>query len=147
MKYFNVYKKRDGQTWQKFNEIYATDFKEAQQIFAKQMTDDNWEKSNDINWLDPSEEHYSITEAGWYNLNSIDKHGNPELFCSEKAIKEGFSYWNEDVYSWEIRDNFEIEVFENEDGEVILYTIDTVESLEAAEELYPKNEGYIIKRK
>ncbi|MFH2013621.1 MAG: hypothetical protein ABIJ17_01480 [Patescibacteria group bacterium] len=113
MKNYSVYKKRDGQDWKKFSDIYAKNFTEAKKKFAENMTNDNWEKSNDIVWLDKSE---GVKETGWYDLNGSilvsfpDKNegtdyanSEMELFCSEKSINKGFDFWNEDVYSYELR--------------------------------------------
>lgn len=120
MKNYPIYKKRDGQDWKEVSSIYASSFAEAKKEFAQNMTKENWEKSNNIVWLTKKED--GVKETGWYDLdasmfgfthpeNGDETEGDPifgegaimELFCSEKAILKGFDYWNEDVYSWELR--------------------------------------------
>lgn len=109
-KEYPIYKKRDGGDWKYIDYIYAESFAEAKRQFAINMTNNNWEKSNDICWL--SKEHIDI--PGWYDMNAsqivANENDEPdyraskmELFCSEKAIQKGFAYWNEDVYSWELK--------------------------------------------
>jgi len=97
-KHYPIYVKRDGQDWQYKTDIFSDSFENAKKEFAYNITKDNNELSNNIVWL--TEENDKVKETGWYDLN----YATPELFCSEKEIKEGFCYWNEDVYSWELRD-------------------------------------------
>lgn len=115
MNTYNIYKKRDGQSFKKVSSIYTDSFDEACKIFAKQMTDDNWNLSNNIQWL--SKEEDGVKETGWYDFNGgyplfyekTEKYNAEEakdfLMISEEAINEGFSSWNEDVYTWEIRED------------------------------------------
>lgn len=109
---YPIYQKRDGQGFKKVSYIYSDSFDAAKKEFAKNMTKDNWEKSNNIIWLD--KENDGVKHTGWYDLDCSILHVNDageidyseskiELFCSEDAINEGFEYWNEDVYTWEIR--------------------------------------------
>jgi hypothetical protein len=112
MKTYNIYKKRDGQSFETIGDIFASNFKEAKQIFAKQMTDDNHELSNNVQWLDKEEDGVFVT--GWYDFNGgsplfnedTEKYDPKEaedfLLISEKDISKGFSRWNEDVYTWAI---------------------------------------------
>lgn len=127
---FNIYKKRDGQSFNLATYIYATDFNEAKKMFALMMTDDNHSKSNNIVWLDKEQD--GVNETGWYDFNGgvptyneeTEKYDADEaadyLFCSEESINNGFDYWNEDVYTWELREPldfieiFDLEEFENE---------------------------------
>ena len=119
MSTYSIYKKRDGQSFEFWTDIYASNFDEAKKQFAEMMTNDNWEKSNNTVWLDKEED--GVDETGWYDLDGsvvvlkedpeddfykIADYANSEmyLFCSEKEIEEGFDYWNEDVYTWELRD-------------------------------------------
>ena len=116
MKTFDIYIKRDGQSFKKHNYIYAETFEEAKKIFANDMTKDNFEKSNNIVWL--TKENDGV-ETGFYDLDcSIvafnektgeydysHKNTELEIFCLDKDIQEGFEYWNEDVYTWELRNN------------------------------------------
>lgn len=113
MNTYNIYKKRDGQEFKKVSEIYASSFDEAKKIFAHNMTKDNHEKSNNIQWV----ENLEGVENGFYDFNcsiiswlnddcdEIDvENSKLEVFCLEEDILNGFDYWNEDVYSWELRD-------------------------------------------
>ena len=116
-KEFPIYKKRDGQSWSYTSYIYSDTFENAKKEFAKNMTKDNFELSNNIVWLD--KELDGVKETGFYDLDcsmfgffgeDSDKEGEPnfadgimELFCSEEAINEGFDGWSEDVHSWELR--------------------------------------------
>lgn len=114
-KEYPIYKKRDGQDWNKINTIYANGFIEAKKKFAKMMTDDNHSKSNNIVWLvGIDSEGKQQAETGFYDMDSSYlvlnedetinyQESKLELFCSEKSINRGFAYWNEDVYSWELR--------------------------------------------
>ena len=111
-KEYPIYKKRDGQYFNYVSYIFAESFDEAKKQFAKNMTKDNWEQSNNIVWLD--KESDGVEKTGWYDLDSSVLHGNEEgeinyseskmeLFCSEESIKEGFDSWSEDVWTWELR--------------------------------------------
>lgn len=119
-KEYPIYKKRDGQSYVKVSYVFSDSFDDAKKQFAKQMTDDNHELSNNIVWLD--KENDNVPETGWYDLdaslfgfthpdNGDETEGEPdyknalylELFCSEQAINEGFDNWSEDVYTWELR--------------------------------------------
>ena len=111
-KEYPIYKKRDGQCFNYVSYIFAESFDEAKKQFAKNMTKDNWEQSNNIVWLD--KESDGVEKTGWYDLDSSVLHGNEEgeinyseskmeLFCSEESIKEGFDSWSEDVWTWELR--------------------------------------------
>lgn len=111
-KEYPIYKKRDGQCFNYVSYIFAESFEEAKRQFAKNMTKDNWEQSNNIVWLD--KESDGVEKTGWYDLDSSVLHGNEEgqinyseskmeLFCSEESINEGFDSWNEDVWTWELR--------------------------------------------
>lgn len=114
MKTYLVYKKRDGQSFKEVSEIYAISFLEACKIFAKQMTFDNHNKSNNIIWLDKEQD--GVKETGWYDFNGslpafnedTEKYDADQaedlLMVSEEAINEGFSSWNEDVYTWQVRE-------------------------------------------
>ena len=114
MNTFNIYKKRDGQSFKLVSYILADSFEQAQKEFALNMTNDNHNKSNNIVWL--NSETDGVNETGWYDLNSGSLTFNEEtekydadeaadlLLVSESVIKEGFSSWSEDVYTWEIRD-------------------------------------------
>lgn len=114
-KEYPIYKKRDGQTFKEVSYIFADSFDDAKKQFAKQMTADNWEKSNNIVWLD--KENDGVEQTGWYDFDSSElvyfedenegidyKNSKMELFCSEDAINEGFDNWSEDVYTWELRE-------------------------------------------
>ena len=111
-KEYPIYKKRDGQCFNYVSYIFAESFEEAKRQFAKNMTKDNWEQSNNIVWLD--KEIDGVEKTGWYDLDSSVLHGNEdgeinyseskmELFCSEESINEGFDSWSEDVWTWELR--------------------------------------------
>lgn len=115
MKYFNIYKKRDGQSFKMIGSIYADTFEEAKKQFAKQMTDDNNNQSNNVQWLDKKQD--GVKETGWYDFNfgnpafneETEKYNADEaerlLLVSEETINAGFSTWNEDVYTWELRED------------------------------------------
>ena len=111
MNYYKVEKKRDGQNWKPFNEIYASSFAEAKKQFAKDMTEVNWHKSNNIQWVKDTE---GVKKTGWYDFNAGSPIWNEEtekwenaddlLLVSEEQINEGFDFWSEDVYSWRVLD-------------------------------------------
>jgi len=151
---YPIYKKRDGQSYKQVSYIYADSFDAAKKEFAKNMTNDNWEKSNNIVWLD--KENDGVEQTGWYDLDGSVLQGRGEegeeidyansemeLFCSEEAINEGFTFWNEDVYTWEIRDIKTFDVFQ--DGE--FYETIEEESIEKAMELYPEEDGFKVTEK
>jgi len=153
-KEYPIFQKRDGQSFKQVSYIYSDSFDAAKKEFAKNMTNDNWEKSNNIVWLD--KENDGVEQTGWYDLDastliSLDEesegvdYANSEmyLFCSEDAINEGFDTWNEDVYTWEIRD---IKTFDvSQDGES--YEIIEEENIEKARELYPEEDGFKVTEK
>lgn len=125
MENYNILKKRDGQDWKIVNSIFASDFTEAKKIFAKNMTHDNHNKSNNIVWLDKS---MGVNLTGWYDLdasnivandsNEVDySKSEMELFCSEDSINEGFDFWSEDVYSYKIQDVFNFSIEGNDCGD------------------------------
>jgi hypothetical protein len=111
---YPIYKKRDGQSYEQVSYVYSDSFEDAKKQFAKRMTEDNHNLSNDIQWLD--KETDGVNETGWYDFSGgyptrderTEKYEADEavayLFCSEEAIDEGFDSWNEDVYTWEIKD-------------------------------------------
>jgi hypothetical protein len=110
---YPIYKKRDGQSFNYVSYIFADSFDAAKKEFALNMTKENWEKSNNIIWLDKKED--GVKETGWYDLDGSVLSGDDEgevnysasimeLLCSEEAIQEGFDGWSEDVYTWELRD-------------------------------------------
>jgi hypothetical protein len=112
MKTYDIYKKRAGQDFKIAGSIFESDFESAKKQFAKQMTEDNHQKSNDIVWLTKDVDG---VETGWYDLNASILISNEtgeinyaesklELLCSEKSILEGFDSWTEDVYTWELRE-------------------------------------------
>jgi hypothetical protein len=131
---YPIYKKRDGQSFNEVSYIYADSFEAAKKEFALNMTKDNWEKSNNIVWLEKGKDDVDTT--GWWDLNYDPK----ELFCSEESIKEGFESWSEDVYTWEIREIKEFEI--SQDGE--FFENYKGENLEDAEKNFPKEDGFTI---
>jgi hypothetical protein len=121
--HYPIFRKRDGQSFKEVGSIYATSFDEAKKEFAQNMTNDNWEKSNNIVWLTELED--GVEQTGWYDLDCCrvlcNEDGDAdysissmELFCSEDAINEGFDSWSEDVYTWELREPSEEEEDEDE---------------------------------
>lgn len=128
MKTYNIYKKRDGQSFKEVSSIYADNFEEAKKQFAKQMTDDNHNQSNNVRWLDKDQD--GVKETGWYDFNGgsplfnedTEKYDADEaedfLMVTEEAINAGFDTWNEDVYTWEVRETLDyIEIYGLEDFE------------------------------
>lgn len=127
-KKYPIFKKRDGQHFIEVGYIYEETFDLAKKEFAQNMVKDNWNKSNNIVWLDKKE---GVDVTGWYNLDSsrlitfendadgIDyANSDMELFCSEDDIKEGFARWSEDVYTWELREPLDyLEIFDFDDFE------------------------------
>jgi hypothetical protein len=113
MKDYKIYKRRDGQGFEFFGSIYADGLKEAKKIFARRMTEDNWNQSNNIQWLDSEED--GVEETGWYDFSGgtpsynedTEKYNVEEardfLLVSEKDIEKGFDCWREDVYTYELR--------------------------------------------
>lgn len=112
-KHYPIYKKRDGQSFELVSTIYQDSWKNAKKEFAENMTKDNWELSNNVQWLDKDED--GVFETGWYDFNAgsplwdeeKEKYDPNEaedfLMVTEKDINKGFSNWNEDVYTWELR--------------------------------------------
>lgn len=154
MNTYNIYKKRDGQSFKVVSSIYSDNFTEACKKFAKQMTDDNHNQSNNIQWLDSETDGVNVT--GWYDFNGGSATFNEEtekynaeeaadfLLVSEEVINEGFSSWSEDVYTWEIREIFEFDIYDA-DGDLV----DTIQasSIKEAQEIYPTYDGYELKEK
>jgi len=113
MKDYTIFKKRDGQSFKPVGLIYGVEnFREAKKEFAKKMTDDNHELSNNVQWLDKDQD--GVNETGWYDFGGgsplynedTEKYDPDEaedfLMVTEKEILKGFSRWNEDVYTWAI---------------------------------------------
>jgi hypothetical protein len=136
MNYYKVEKKRDGQNWKPFNEIYAPSFDEAKKQFAKDMTQDNWNKSNNIIWLNTG---HGVKVSGWYDLNSGKAVYDEEtenweatddcLLVSEEQINEGFDFWSEDVYCYRVLDIEKLYRLMNHDSSHVkpryeVYTLD-----------------------
>jgi hypothetical protein len=138
MNYYKVEKKRNGQNWKPFNEIYASSFEEAKKQFAKDMTQDNWNKSNNIIWLNTG---HGVKVSGWYDLNSGKAVYDEEtenweatddcLLVSEEQINEGFDFWSEDVYSWRVLDIEKLYRLMNHDSshEMPRYEVYTLDEL------------------
>jgi hypothetical protein len=115
LKDFLIYKKRDGQSFKEVGSIYTDNFENAKKEFAENMTKGNWEKSNDVVWLDNDADGVGVT--GWYDFGGgratfneeTEKYDADEaedfLLVSDADIKEGFSSWSEDVFTWEVRNN------------------------------------------
>jgi len=110
---YTIFKKRDGQDFKPVGQIHGCeDFAEAKIKFARQMTDDNWNQSNNVQWLDKEQD--GVLETGWYDFNggiplydeATEKYDATEvkdfLMVSEVDILEGFDTWSEDVYTWRI---------------------------------------------
>lgn len=102
MKTFNIYKKRDGQSWKEVGEYFADSFEEAKKQFAKNCWYDLLEGKHGDNYVHLEPESDGVTESGIYYLNGRP---NEELDCFFPAsnLDEGIEFFNEDVYSWEIR--------------------------------------------
>lgn len=126
MNTYNIYKKRDGQSFKLWSDIYASNFDEAKKEFAQRMTQDNHNKSNNIQWLTKEED--GVRETGWYDFSggvplyneNTEKYDADEaedfLFETEENINEGFDTWREDVHTWELRDYLDYEeIFDKED--------------------------------
>ncbi|HEY6143784.1 MAG TPA: hypothetical protein VIV55_10270 [Flavobacterium sp.] len=159
---YPIYKKRDGQNFKYSGFLFAESFEKAKKQFALDMTNRNWEKSNDIVWLTKEED--KVSENGWYDLSQSwfrlthpdegdETEGEPdftdaimELICSEASIQEGFDSWNEDVYTWELRDvkpsieDFDIDI--DKETMSVIITIRTDNGiLEISGELEPYDVG------
>jgi len=116
-KEYPIYKKRDGQDFKEVSYIYSDSFEAAKKQFAKQMTEDNHNQSNDVQWLDKDID--GVDETGFYDFSGgsaaydeeTEKYDNEEaanyLMVTEAAINEGFDSWREDVYTWELRESLE----------------------------------------
>lgn len=138
MNYYKVEKKRDGQNWKPFNEIYASSFDEAKKQFAKDMTQDNWNKSNNIQWVKDTE---GVKKTGWYDFNVCNAYYNEEtekyegaddlLLVSEEQINEGFDFWSEDVYCYRVLDIEKLYRLMNHDSshEMPRYEVYTLDEL------------------
>ena len=112
MKTYTIFKKRDGQYFKSIGEIYGcSNFREAKKEFAKKMTNDNWNQSNNVQWLDKDQD--GVFETGFYDFNGgllfceeTEKYDPNEakdfLLVTKKDIDKGFNRWNEDVYTWAI---------------------------------------------
>lgn len=136
MKTFNIYKKRDGQSFKKVGEYYGCEnFEEAKKQFAKNCWNDLLDGKHGDNFVERSVQEDGVEVDGIYYEN--------ELFFAKSNLTEGIEFFSEDVYSWEIRDSKEYLIYD-EDG---LYTEDVFESIEDAEQYYPKYDGYTIKKK
>lgn len=146
---YPIYKKRDGQSFKRVSHIYTDSFDDAKKMFAKQMTSDNHNKSNNIVWIDKTE---GIDVPGWYDLDGSiiiydDKGENFDfnlslmsLFCSESDILEGFDKWNEDVYIWEVRNILSFEIYQ--DG--VFFENYEGESLKDVKDNFPIEDGFTI---
>ncbi len=116
---YEIYKKRDGQSFKLFGEITAPNFDMAKKKFASKLTGEDYLLFNNIIGL--SKEVHGVDEDGLYDLDKsiiIEKedpentrymipdyaNSDMELHCSKEAIEDGFDTWSEDVYTWELRD-------------------------------------------
>ncbi len=111
MRDYPIYKKRDGQSFKQVGSIYSDSWQNAKKEFAQNMTKDNWNLSNNIIWLNRED---GVKIEGWYDFNggtptyyeeteSYTDEVNDFLLVSKEDIDKGFDYWNEDVYTWELR--------------------------------------------
>lgn len=140
MKTFNIYKKRDGQSFEKIGSYNCVDFDSAKKEFAKNVFEDLLNSKHGDNFIYHSK--HSALEGGVNYFTEEGIYYNSELFLSDASVSEGFESFNEDVYTWEIRNSISIEVYDNADSE--LFTTDDVEDMEQAERIYPTDE-YTIK--
>lgn len=113
MRHYDVYKKRDGQEFILIGDIYADSFEDAKKQFAKDMTNGFYIDAGAIVSLSVEEDGVEVD--GFYDFNGgtpeVDENGkyNPIeardfLMVSKASIDAGFDYWNEDVFTWELRD-------------------------------------------
>lgn len=141
MKTFNIYKKRDGQSFKKFGEYFCASFEDAKREFALNCWNDLLEGKHGDNYVHLAADSDGVKEDGIYYLN-----GQPtnelDCFFPVTNLDTGISSFTEDVYTWEIRDNFKVEIFYNNE----LDSTDFVESLEEAEMLYPSKDGFTVKK-
>lgn len=111
MKNYPIYKKRDGQEYKETGNIYASSFAEAKKEWAK-MVANSMHNECWLTYLDKSEFDKKGFETGFYFNERLVFNENEtvnteasyiECFLSKKAIDKGLSFFNEDVYSWELR--------------------------------------------
>ncbi len=135
MKDFNVYKKRDGQEWKLIGNYFSDSFEAAKKEFAQNCWNDLLNGKHGDNFVELSVEEDNVAEDGIYYDN--------ELFFPKSNLETGIDFFSEDVYSWELRNSIDFLIYDG-DG---LFTEDSFESIEKAEEIYPKEDGYIVKFK
>ena len=134
MKNFNVYKKRDGQSWKQIGQYFCTNFEEAKKEFAQNCWNDLLNGKHGDNFIELSTEADGVETDGIYY--------NEELFFDKANLETGIDFFSEDVYSWEIRNSFLFEITDQE-GDT---STEEFESLEQAEEIYPDYDGYKVKQ-
>ena len=134
MKNFNVYKKRDGQSWKEIGQYFCTNFEEAKKEFAQNCWNDLLNGKHGDNFIELSTEADGVETDGIYY--------NEELFFDKANLETGIDFFSEDVYSWEIRNSFLFEITD-EEGDT---STEEFESLEQAEEIYSKDYGFKVKK-
>lgn len=134
MKNFNVYKKRDGQEWKEIGQYFCTNFEEAKKEFAQNCWNDLLNGKHGDNFIELSTEVDGVEKDGIYY--------NGELFFDKAYLEIGIDFFNEDVYSWEIRNSFLFEITD-EEGDT---STEEFESLKQAVETYPEYDGYKVKQ-
>lgn len=134
MKNFNVYKKRDGQSWKEAGQYFCSNFEEAKKEFARNCWNDLLEGKHGYNFRELTiEDDYVETEGIYYN---------GELFFEKASLETGIENFREDVYTWEIRNSFLFEITD-QDGDT---STEEFESIEQAKEIYPDFDAYKIKQ-
>ena len=111
LKHYPIYKKRDGQSFQEIGSIYENSFVKAKKEFAKRCANDLYNDCN-LTYLSSDEFDTKGFESGFYYNNSLVynedgivnvKESYIDCLLSQKAIYKGFTYFSEDVYTWELR--------------------------------------------
>jgi len=108
---YPIYKKRDGQSFEKRGYIFADGFIAAKKEFAKNCANDMY-KECWLSYFDASDFDQKGMEPGFYlNENLVYNENDTinvdlsiiECFLSQKSINKGFDTFSEDVYTWQIR--------------------------------------------
>jgi hypothetical protein len=141
MKNFNLYKKRNGQSWKYEGQYFCANFEEAKKEFSRNCWNDLLEGKHGDNYVHLEPASDGVKESGIYYLNGQP---NEELDCffSIENLDAGIEFFSEDVYSWEIRNLFIFEITDTE-GDT---SKEEFENLDQAKEVFPEIDGYKIKQ-
>lgn len=105
MKTFTIEKKRDGQDWKWFGNIYADNFSEAKKEFAKTCKDNLIRGVHGDNFNHHDEDSIKEIEGDTSWFEGAGVYYENVMFLSDADVEDGIETFQEDVYSYRVVEN------------------------------------------